>query len=81
MAADIEKIQTELSKVSPSFCIAKWSNVTVHLESGTTHSCHHPKVHRVPLQELKNNPAALHNTSFKVAQRKKNDKWRKAGRV
>lgn len=71
MAADIEKIQVELSKVSPSFCIAKWSNVTVHLESGTTHSCHHPKVHRVPLQELKNNPAALHNTSFKVAQRKK----------
>lgn len=65
---DIKKL---LNTVSPSFCLAKWTSVTIHLESGTTHSCHHPKPHEIPLAELSNNPAALHNTSYKIKQRKK----------
>lgn len=59
-----------IDQVSASFCLAKWQQVTLHLESGTTHSCHHPKVHKIPLRELKNDPSALHNTKFKMAQRK-----------
>lgn len=60
-----------LNKVSPCMCLAKWTSVTLHLESGTTHSCHHPQAHKIPLDELKENVAALHNTQFKIEQRKK----------
>lgn len=59
-----------LSKVSPSFCVAKWNQVTLHLATGNNHSCHHPAVHKIPITEIQQNPAALHNTSFKKIQRK-----------
>ncbi|MGZ6486779.1 MAG: twitch domain-containing radical SAM protein [Pseudobdellovibrio sp.] len=58
-----------MNSVSPSFCLAKWTSVTIHLESGTTHSCHHPAPHKIPLDEVKKNPSALHNTKYKLAQR------------
>jgi organic radical activating enzyme len=35
----------------------------MHLGTGLVHSCHHPKAHVIPLEELENNPAALFNTS------------------
>ena len=60
-----------LNTISPSMCLAKWSQVTLHLATGTTHSCHHPAAHKIPLVELKNNPKALHNTEYKKEQRKK----------
>ena len=59
-----------INEVSPSFCIAKWKQVTMHLQNGHTHSCHHPRTHLVPLDELKSNPSALHNTKYKKDQRK-----------
>ncbi len=71
MSLEIQDIKKKLDAVSPSFCIAKWTTVTLHLESGTTHSCHHPNAHKIPLNELKSNPSALHNTKFKIEQRKK----------
>lgn len=64
------KIHKEINDVSPSFCVAKWKQVTLHLQNGHTHSCHHPKTHVVPLNELKDNPSALHNTSYKKQLRK-----------
>ena len=57
-----------LDSISPSYCVAKWSQVTIHLGSGHTHSCHHPKTHLIPLEEIKRSPSALHNTSFKIEQ-------------
>ena len=62
--------KNELNKISPTFCVAKWKQVTMHLESGLTHSCHHPKAHIVPLDELKENVSALHNTKQKKLMRK-----------
>jgi len=59
-----------LDEVSPSFCVAKWKQVTMHLQNGHTHSCHHPRTHVVPLEEIKVNPTALHNSVFKKEQRK-----------
>src|SRR5690606_12516844 len=47
----------------------KWMQVTIHLQNGMTHSCHHPVTHKVPLRELAINPSALHNTKFKKFQR------------
>jgi len=63
-------VRDRLNNVSPSFCLAKWNQVTIHLNSGTTHSCHHCPPHKVPLNELKNNPSALHNTNEKKQTRK-----------
>src|SRR6185312_10142021 len=70
---DLEKIletRKKLNAVSPSFCLAKWLQVTIHLQNGQTHSCHHPGTHTVPVEELKKDSTALHNTSFKKQQRK-----------
>jgi len=55
----------KINNISPSMCMAKWYQVTIHLQNGHTHSCHHPGTHLVPLEELKENPSALHNTKLK----------------
>ena len=60
----------KLNKVGCGFCLAKWTQVTMHLNNGYTHSCHHPSTHKIPLNEIANNPSALHNTSFKKQKRK-----------
>lgn len=65
------KFREQLDRVSPSFCLAKWLQVTMHLHSGHNHSCHHPKTHKTPLEEIRFNPSALHNTCFKKDQRLK----------
>ena len=64
------KAKIELDKISPSMCLAKWNQVTIHLGTGQNHSCHHPTVHTIPLSEIAKSPAALHNTQFKKEQRK-----------
>lgn len=66
----IRKTKERLDKVSPTFCMAKWSMVTIHLQQGETHSCYHPWTHKIPKEEIKVNPSALHNTSYKKEQRK-----------
>lgn len=58
-----------LNAVSLSFCLAKWLQSTIHLHRGLTHSCHHPEAHTIPLKELQENVAALHNTKEKIGQR------------
>lgn len=60
-----------LDSVSPSLCMAKWQQVTMHLHNGTNHSCHHPVAHHVTVDELSENIHALHNSEFKKEQRKK----------
>lgn len=68
--ADYAETKRRLDAISPSFCVAKWLQVTLHLHNGQTHSCHHPDTHLVPLDELAKDPSALHNTEFKMQQRK-----------
>lgn len=65
-----KNIKDQLDRVSDSFCIAKWKQVTVHLDTGMTHSCHHPITHKIPIEEIKVNSTAIHNTNFKKQQRK-----------
>ena len=59
-----------LNSVSPSFCAAKWYNVSLHLGHGYTNSCHLPLPHPIDLEKVKANPSELHNTDFKKRQRK-----------
>lgn len=68
--SDAEYVHTELNKVSPSFCLAKWYNVSIHIPTGKTHSCYHPRAHQVPLDEVRIDVSALHNTKYKKDQRK-----------
>jgi len=65
-----DNTRNKLNMVGCGFCLAKWTQVTMHLHNGTTHSCHHPKPHKIPLEEIRTNPTALHNTEFKKLQRK-----------
>jgi organic radical activating enzyme len=66
---DLEFRQEVLDKLSPSFCAAKWYNATIWLGSGQTTSCHHPPAHAIDAEAIKTNPAALHNTQQKKADR------------
>jgi organic radical activating enzyme len=68
--AELRKTQQRLDQVSPTFCVAKWKQVTLHLQNGQTHSCHHPVPHDIPLDELEISSAALHNTQQKERARK-----------
>ena len=65
MSSQYEETKEKLDNVGKGFCLAKWTQVTIHLLNGTTHSCHHPVPHKIPLNELKRNPTALHNTNHK----------------
>ncbi len=66
----LDETKQKLDTISPTFCLAKWQQVTIHLQNGHTHSCHHPQTHKIPVEELEHNPSALHNTSYKKHQRK-----------
>jgi organic radical activating enzyme len=59
-----------LDRTGPGMCLAKWLQVTLHLQNGHTHSCHHPNTHKIPVEEIQQDPSALHNTKFKKEQRK-----------
>ena len=65
------EVKKSLDDTGCGFCLAKWTQVTMHLGIGLTHSCHHPVQHKIPLSELQRNPTALHNTKYKKEQRKK----------
>lgn len=67
---NFSETKKKLDKVGCGFCLAKWTQVTMHLHNGTTHSCHHPIPHKIPLEELRRNSTALHNSTFKKTIRK-----------
>jgi hypothetical protein len=58
-----------IKEISPTFCLAKWHHSTIYLQLGQTHSCYHPPPHEIPLDELLENPSALHNTNQKKKER------------
>ena len=61
--ANIENTKQLLNTTGCGFCLAKFTQVTMHLGTGLTHACHHPSPHKIPLEEIEKNPAALFNTS------------------
>ena len=58
-----------LAAVSDSFCLAKWQQTSLHLTTGHTNSCYHPPLHPIPVEPLRDNPSALHNTPHKKQSR------------
>ena len=67
--ADALKAKGKLEEVSPTMCLAKWNQTSLHLPTGLTNSCYHPPLHRIDERQLVKNPAALHNTVEKLDQR------------
>jgi len=65
----LKKIIPIINEVSPTFCLAKWFHVTLYLQTGENHSCYHPPPHAIKIEEIKNNPSALHNTMHKKLER------------
>ena len=66
----LKRTSDRINLVSKSFCAAKWMQVTLHLHNGTNHSCHHNKVHKINVDDIKQNYKALHNTKHKKQSRK-----------
>lgn len=59
-----------LNEISPTFCAAKWLNLTLWLHKGTTSSCHHPPAYKIDPTLLKKGYDQLHNTPNKILARK-----------
>ena len=56
--------------MSKFFCAAKWEEVYLYLNHGNTNSCSHPIPHHIPVDELKKDFHALHNTKHKMEMQK-----------
>ncbi len=72
MQANVSKIKRFIpimDAISPTFCMAKWHHTTIYLQTGETHSCYHPRPHKIPLDEVIIDASALHNTSQKKLER------------
>ena len=65
----LKEKREKINQISPSFCSAKWLQTTLYLQNGYNHSCHHPSPHKIPVEEVLENPAALHNSKYKKQQR------------
>jgi organic radical activating enzyme len=55
--------------LGPALCLAKWKQVSLHLQTGMNNSCYHPPLHPIDPAAITLDPAALHNTEHKKAQR------------
>ena len=64
-----QKHKADLNQISPSACLAKFYDLTVHLESGHNHSCIHPRTHVIPIEEIRQSPESLHNSKYKKSVR------------
>ena len=70
MTQQFRKTIDKLNTVGPGFCVQKWRNETLYLHTGDNHSCYHPRPTKTPLEEIKIDVSALHNTKWKKQQRK-----------
>jgi organic radical activating enzyme len=68
--SDAEIMRDKLNEVSPSMCLAKWKQVSLHLPTGLNNSCYHPPLHKISIEDIKRGPQGLHNTAYKKEQRK-----------
>jgi organic radical activating enzyme len=68
--SDAEIIKEKLDSVSPSLCLAKWKQVSLHLTTGHTNSCYHPPLHKIRIEDIQRSASGIHNTEHKKQQRK-----------
>tara|TARA_R110000782_G_scaffold127743_3_gene219339 strand:- start:1069 stop:2628 length:1560 start_codon:yes stop_codon:yes gene_type:complete len=66
---NLTTVKNKLNNVGQGFCLAKWTQITLHLGTGMIHSCHHPTPHKIPLESLKEDPLNILNTPVMKAAR------------
>ena len=66
---DAEMMKRRLDAVSPSMCLAKWKQVSLHLTTGHTNSCYHPPLHKITQEDIQRSSGGIHNTEHKKKQR------------
>ena len=59
-----------LDKVSPTFCLAKWLQVTLNLHTGTNASCCLTPPSKIELTKVSENQNEFHNTEENLKDRK-----------
>jgi MoaA/NifB/PqqE/SkfB family radical SAM enzyme len=64
-----DQAEHQLKNISKTMCYAKWAQASLHLTNGMTHSCYHPPLHKISVDEIQKNPKALHNTDQKKHER------------
>ena len=47
-----KEVKQKLDDVGCGMCLAKWTQVTLQLQSGHNHSCHHPPTHKISTKEI-----------------------------
>lgn len=60
--ATCKQVKELLNTTGPGFCLAKFRQVTLHLGTGTVHSCHHPAAHKIDKEAVKQDARVLFNT-------------------
>jgi organic radical activating enzyme len=60
---NVLKVKDLLNGTGAGFCLAKFTQVTLHLGTGLVHSCHHPSPHKIPIEEVEKDYNALFNTT------------------
>ena len=63
--SDAEIIKERLDSISPSLCLAKWKQVSLHLTTGHTNSCYHPPLHKIRIEDIQRSASGIHNTEHK----------------
>ena len=67
--SDANKARLKLDEVSPTMCLAKWMQTSLHLTTGLTNSCYHPPLHSIDKDQILVDPAKLQNKNEKKQQR------------
>jgi hypothetical protein len=68
---DAESMKQQFDDMdNQALCLAKWKQVSLHLTNGHNNSCYHPPLHKIPVDSIKHNVSALHNTDYKKEQRR-----------
>jgi hypothetical protein len=67
---NLDFVKDLLNTTGCGFCLAKFTQVTLHLGTGLVHSCHHPKTHKISAADVEKNPNLLFNTPVLKAARK-----------
>jgi organic radical activating enzyme len=73
----LKSVKAKLDQVGPGFCLLKWTQQTLYLQTGDNHSCYHPHPHKIDIKDIKRSPSGLHNTAHKAEQRKQMLKGRR----
>jgi len=64
------EVRDKLNEVGKGFCLLKWTQQTLYLQTGDNHSCYHPYPHKIALTDIQRSPAGIHNTAHKKERRK-----------